>query len=90
MPIHPIFEGVIAAARGQANAYAAEGEAARLRKIISAMLGCLVECENYFEERQDVVDGSYGDVMPNAEMNLYSECKEVIAKAEAALKTEGR
>lgn len=34
MTIHPIFGPAIAAARGHAQAYAAEGEAERLRKLL--------------------------------------------------------
>lgn len=46
---------------------------AQLEAEAKKMVSALWECETYFLERQDVVDGSYGEPAPNREMTLLQE-----------------
>ena len=41
-----------------------------LRAKVTLMSNALDECEDYFDNRSDVVDGSYGEPAPNTEMRL--------------------
>lgn len=45
----------------------------RLRRENERLRGALEQCEEYFENRADVKDGSYGVPEPNTEMSLLSE-----------------
>lgn len=47
-----------------------------------AMLSALYECEAYLTDREDVVDGSYGEPAPNREMSLLIEVSAAIKAAE--------
>lgn len=42
-------------------------------RAIAFMRSALVECEGYFEDRADVIDGAWGRQLPNAEMTLLTE-----------------
>lgn len=46
---------------------------------ITQLESALTECQSYFEENSDVVDGSYGEPAPNREMTLLIEIDEVLA-----------
>ena len=51
-------------------------EIAALTKRIATLESALEECLEYFKDRSDVVDGSYGEPAPNKEMqfaNLITE-----------------
>ena len=48
---------------------------------LDRMRSVLQQCEDYFDDRADVVDGSYGEPAPNAEMQLLTEIREVLGKA---------
>jgi hypothetical protein len=45
---------------------------------IAELESTLTECQSYFEECSDVVDGSYGEPAPNREMRLLIEIDEVL------------
>ena len=38
----------------------------------------LARCEEYFEDRCDVIDGPYGVPVPNEEMSILSDVKDAI------------
>lgn len=62
----------------------AEAQTERDARLIAAapdMLAALEEVESYFDDRADVVDGSYGIPEPNKEMSLLTEIRTAIAKA---------
>lgn len=46
-------------------------------KSIEVLTATLAECEAYFDNRADVVDGDYGVPEANEEMRLLSEIREV-------------
>ena len=48
----------------------AEQSLLKYRQRIARLEADLQECLEYFEERFDVVDGSYGEPAPNREMRL--------------------
>ena len=54
---------------------------ARLLASAPAMLSALLEVETYLAEREDVIDGDYGQPAPNAEMTLLQEVRATITKA---------
>lgn len=45
------------------------------------MASALLECLEYFENREDVLDGDYGVPRPNEEMQIASEIRDVLEKA---------
>jgi hypothetical protein len=45
------------------------------------MRSALAECESYLEDREDVVDGDYGQPAPNKEMTLLAEVRAALAAA---------
>ncbi len=47
----------------------------------AAMASALLECLEYFENREDVLDGDYGVPRPNEEMQIASEIRDVLEKA---------
>lgn len=51
-----------------------------LKRKVAAMTSALQQCEDYLDGRADVVDGSYGEPSPNAEMSLLSEVQEALGK----------
>lgn len=55
--------------------------AAMLRKE-KAMRAALAQCEDYFDGRSDVVDGSYGVPAPNAEMQMLNEIRQALGKGD--------
>ena len=55
---------------------------ARLMAAAPSMLDALREVETYLEEREDVVDGAYGQPKANTEMTLLREVRAAIAKAQ--------
>lgn len=64
------------------EAWFENGEAnAKLIAAAPAMLAVLYELESYFEDREDVVDGDYGQPEPNKEMTLLREVRDAIQKA---------
>lgn len=42
------------------------------------LIAALHECEAYFADREDVVDGSYGEPAPNKEMRLLQEIRSAL------------
>jgi hypothetical protein len=44
----------------------------------------LEECEDYFDNRADVVDGSYGEPAPNPEMRMLEVVRAALYKHKAA------
>ena len=54
----------------------------RLRAKNNRMHSALLECETYFDERCDVIDGSYGEPAPNREMNLLTEVRNALGKGD--------
>ncbi len=52
-----------------------EQEIAYLQKENNRLKAALEECIEYFENRCDVVDGSYGESAPNEEMSMLSNIK---------------
>lgn len=59
----------------------AEGRANRLERENAKLRAALEQCEDYFDNRADVKDGSYGVPEPNAEMSLLSEIREALGRA---------
>lgn len=53
---------------------------ARQAAVIAKMREALQECESYFDDRSDVVDGDYGSPKPNAEMTLLSEVRAALVE----------
>lgn len=51
----------------------------QLRAKNARMRSALLQCEDYFDGRADVVDGSYGEPAPNAEMQLLTEIREALS-----------
>lgn len=51
----------------------------RLRRKNARLTAALQQCEDYFDGRADVVDGSYGEPAPNAEMQLLTEIREALS-----------
>lgn len=51
-----------------------------LRAENERLRATLAECEDYFDGRADVVDGSYGVPAPNREMTLLTEIREALGK----------
>lgn len=45
----------------------------------------LIAANDYFDDRSDVVDGSYGEPSPNREMTLASNCQQASLLIERAL-----
>ena len=43
------------------------------------LIAALHECEAYLADREDVVDGDYGEPAPNAEMRLLREVRAALA-----------
>lgn len=58
-----------------------EDENADLIAAAPDLLSILYELESYLEDREDVVDGDYGQPAPNKEMTLLREVREAIYKA---------
>ncbi len=58
------------------------GEAGKQRQAdmarIARMEADLLECFEYFKDRQDIVDGDYGEPAPNKEMQLASMIEETL------------
>lgn len=52
----------------------------------SRLHSILQQCEDYFDQRADVVDGSYGTPEPNTEMQLLTEIKEALAHTKGQLR----
>ena len=46
------------------------------------LIAALHECEAYPADREDVVDGDYGEPAPNAEMRLLREVRAALAAAQ--------
>jgi hypothetical protein len=57
------------------------GEIARLRVQRDALQAAVEEALEYFEDREDVRDGSYGEPMPNTEMTMAQSMRAALAKA---------
>lgn len=49
-----------------------------------AALSALWECETYLAEREDVIDGDYGEPAPNQEMTLLREVRAAVARIEGS------
>ncbi len=61
----------------------AEGKAAILERENARLRAALEECEEYFDDRADVLDGDYGVPAPNAEMRLLSEVRAALRRGPA-------
>lgn len=59
-------------------------DARECRDCIADLLAMLREVSSYLADRSDVVDGDYGQPVPNAEMTLLREVDAAIAKATRA------
>ena len=72
--------------RGSVPVHAQQSSVAKtpLFRVHPEVLGTLHEVETYLAEREDVIDGDYGQPAPNAEMVLLQEVRAAIAKATAA------
>lgn len=46
---------------------------------ITQLEATLTECQSYFENAADVVDGSYGEPAPNREMTLLIEIDGILS-----------
>jgi hypothetical protein len=61
-------------------------EPAKLEAIVracnnfDALVAALTESLEYFEDREDVIDGSYGEPAPNKEMALAQMIRSVLPK----------
>lgn len=51
-----------------------------LPKVHGDVIEALTQAQEYFEDRADVVDGSYGEPHPNREMSLAQLCKDALAR----------
>jgi hypothetical protein len=56
----------------------------RLHNAASDMASTLLECLEYFDDRMDTVDGDDGQPLPNDEMWLAVEIKQVLRRAGVA------
>lgn len=59
----------------------AEGRANKLERENTKLRAALEQCEDYFDNRADVVDGSYGVPAPNREMSILSEIRQALGRA---------
>jgi hypothetical protein len=55
-------------------------EAKRPTKVHGDVIEALTQAQEYFEDRADVVDGSYGEPSPNREMSLAQLCKDALSR----------
>lgn len=51
-----------------------------LPKVHGDVIEALTQALEYFEDREDVVDGSYGEPSPNREMSLAQLCRDALAR----------
>lgn len=49
------------------------------------VIEALTQALEYFEDRSDVVDGSYGEPAPNREMSLAQLCRDALDRVEPAV-----
>ncbi len=56
----------------------AEGKATKLERENAKLRTALEQCEDYFDNRADVVDGDYGVPAPNAEMSILAEIRSAL------------
>ena len=61
----------------------AEGKVAKLERENAKLRAALEQCEEYFDDRADVVDGDYGVPAPNTEMQMLSEVRAALRKGPA-------
>jgi argonaute-like protein implicated in RNA metabolism and viral defense len=54
--------------------------AKRPTEVHGDVIEALTQAQEYFENRSDVVDGSYGEPSPNREMSLAQLCKDALAR----------
>jgi hypothetical protein len=52
----------------------------RATKVHSDVVEALTQALEYFEDREDVVDGSYGEPSPNREMSLAQLCRDALSR----------
>jgi hypothetical protein len=71
-----IIELNLAPIRELANRAAAK----RPTKVHGDVIEALTQAQEYFEDRADVVDGSYGEPSPNREMSLAQLCKDALSR----------
>jgi hypothetical protein len=50
----------------------------RQTKVHGDVIEALTQALEYFEDREDVVDGSYGEPSPNREMSLAQLCRDAL------------
>jgi len=60
----------------------AKGREAKIPRghIHADVIEALTQALDYFEDREDVVDGSYGEPSPNREMSLAQLCRDALAR----------
>lgn len=51
-------------------------------KVHGDVCEALYQALEYFEDREDVVDGSYGEPAPNLEMSLAQLCRAALRRVE--------
>jgi hypothetical protein len=54
-------------------------ELASAYEQIAKLTAVLTECQSYFENASDIVDGSYGEPAPNREMALLIEIDGILS-----------
>jgi 3-methyladenine DNA glycosylase/8-oxoguanine DNA glycosylase len=52
----------------------------RATKVHGDVIEALTQALEYFEDREDVVDGSYGEPSPNREMSLAQLCRDALTQ----------
>ena len=72
------FEDIVAITKPHNDKLIAEGKVAVLERKNAALRAALERCEEYFDNRSDVVDGDYGVPAPNAEMQILSEIRQAL------------
>jgi hypothetical protein len=67
----------------EANQRGAEERLQQSEQREARMRAALHECEAYLSDREDVVDGDYGEPAPNKEMTLLQEVRAALSPAES-------
>lgn len=75
------FQYRIVGPQGEVIGYTDHEPSARLIAAAPQLFAALSECEAYLEQREDVVDGDYGEPVPNREMALLREVRAALAAA---------
>jgi hypothetical protein len=75
-----LFEQITEAVRPYNDKLIAEGRANKLERENAKLRAALEQCEDYFDDRADVVDGRNGVPEPNREMSLLSEIREALGR----------